>query len=476
MFKLRLIEMRYVDNDLACFFEPKSIAIVGVSRNEKKAGFGILKNVLWTFPNKDLIFPINPNAKEILGLKVYSSLKEIPVDIDLVVMFISPKHIPNLLQECYKKNVRGVIIESAGFAESGLEGKLIQDEIKKLGREYGIRIWGGNCMGTVTDKLITTFEPIDDKMRKKGNVSIVGQSGYFSGAVILQLFTERHLGIRKSCSIGNRIDVNECDLLKDFIYDKKTEVAGFYLEGLSEPRKFLKLAREYTKNKPLICLLGGQSEVGKRAALSHTSSTAEGSPELLRDVLKQSRIIQVTEFGEFFNTVEAFSKLPSPKGNKLAIVTITGAGGVIGADIAEKYDLKIPELSESTTAELQKIFPSWMPPKNPVDSWPAFEIHGLDKALRQIIPILFQGEEIDMILLMVAAMQVSTSFDPKVISDMQKYRKPIVTYFVGENSLKTQWTEKIRFDGGVVFDDIQTAIKVLSLLSSQTQKIRKIPE
>jgi len=301
--------MKHVNNDLTCFFQPKSIAIIGVSRNEKKAGYGILKNILWTFPNKESIFPINPNANEILGLKVYSSLLKTPVDIDLVIMFVSPKLIPSLLGECYHKKVRGVIIESAGFAETGLEGKAIQEEIKKLGKEYGIRIWGGNCMGTVTDELITTFEPISAETRKKGKLSIVGQSGYFSGAVILQLFTERYLGIRKSCSIGNRIDINECDLLEDFIEDERTEVAAFYLEGLSNPRKFLKLARKFTQTKPLICLLGGQSEVGKKAALSHTSSTAHGSPKLLKDLLKQSRIIQVTEFGEFFNIVEGLEEL-----------------------------------------------------------------------------------------------------------------------------------------------------------------------
>jgi len=462
--------MRQVKNDLTCFFKPKSIAIIGVSRNEKKAGHGILKNILWTFPHEELIFPINPKAKEILGLKVYPSLLKIPVDVDLVIMFVSPKLIPSLLGECFHKKVRGVIIESAGFAESGLEGKAIQKEIKRLGKEYGIRIWGGNCMGTVTDELITTFEPINAEDRKKGNVSIVGQSGYFSGAVVLQLFTERFLGIRKSCSIGNRIDVNECDLLEDFLEDERTEISAFYLEGLSNPRKFLKLARKFTQTKPLICLLGGQSEVGKKAALSHTSSTAIGSPKLLKDILKQSRIIQVSEFGEFFNVVEAFSKLPAPQGNKLAIVTITGAGGVIGADIAAKFNVVIPELSEATTEKLQKVFPAWMPPKNPVDSWPAFELHGIDKALRQIIPILFQSGEVDMIVLMIGAMQVARTFDPQVIRDMQIHAKPIVTYFVGDNTLKSQWTGKIRSDGGVVYDDIRTAIKVLSLLSSYAQR------
>lgn len=383
--------------DLSCFFHPESIAIIGVSRNSSKAGYGILKNVLWTFSRTERFFPINPKAKEILGLKVYHSLMEVPENINLVICFVAPKSIPSLLKECHQKGVKGIIIESAGFAEAGKEGKAIQEDIGQLGKQLNIRIWGGNCMGTVTDELITTFEPITADMRRKGVVSIVGQSGYFSGAVILQLFTERYTGIRKAASIGNRIDIDECDLLQDFLKDEETKVAAFYLEGLKRPRKFLKLAKEFTQSKPLICLLGGQSEVGRSAALSHTSSTAHGSPQLLSDLLKQSKIIQATEFGDFFNIVEAFAKLPLPNGNRLAIVTITGAGGVIGADIAAKYNIKIPEFSESTTQKLQKLFPEWMPPKNPVDSWPAFEIHGLDEALRQIIPILCESNEIDMI-------------------------------------------------------------------------------
>ncbi len=450
-----------MQSDLSCFFHPESIAIVGVSRNTTKAGYGILKNVLWTFSNTERIYPINPKATEILGLKVFHSLKDIEENIDLVICFVTPKVIPALLHECNEKGVKGVIIESAGFAEIGEEGKRVQNEISRLGKEFNIRIWGGNCMGTITDELITTFEPITADMRQKGVVSIVGQSGYFSGAVILQMFTERYLGVRTAASIGNRIDVDECDLLEHFMSDYETRVAAFYLEGLKQPRKFLRLAKDFTKTKPLICLLGGQSEVGRKAALSHTSSTAHGSPQLLSNVLKQSKIIQATEFGEFFNIMEAFAKLPLPAGNRLAIVTITGAGGVIGADIAANFNIKIPQLSDVTTKKLQEFFPKWMSPKNPLDSWPAFEIHGLAKALHQIIPTLFESNEIDMILLMIAAMQVAITFDPALINTMKKFNKPIITYIVGDNRIKKEWTTQIRLEGGVVYDDINTAIKVL---------------
>ncbi len=455
-----------MQSDLSCFFQPESIAVVGVSRNSKKAGYGILKNVLWSFSKTDKIFPVNPKAKDILGLKVFHSLLDIPGKIDLVICFIAPKIIPSLLKECHEKGVRGIIIESAGFAEIGKEGRKLQEQIGRLGKEYHIRIWGGNCMGTITDELITTFEPISADMRRTGGISIVGQSGYFSGAVILQFFTERAVGIRKAASIGNRIDVDESDLLQDFLDDEETTVAAFYLEGLKRPRKFLSLAKQFTKSRPLICLLGGQSEVGRSAALSHTSSTAHGSPKLLSDLLKQSKIISASEFGEFFNIVEAFDKLPIPTGNRLAIVTITGAGGVIGADIAANYDIKIPEFSKSTTQQLEEVFPKWMPPKNPLDSWPAFEIHGLDEALRQIIPILFKSNEIDMLILMIAAMQVAITFNPSVIQEMRKYRKPIVTYIVGDHSIKSQWTSQIRSEGGVVYDNIRTAIKVLDLMAT----------
>ena len=448
---------------LSMFFAPKSIAVVGVSRNPSKAGHGILKNILWSFEYKDNIFPVNPSATEILGIPAFASLLEIPIDIDLVILSVPPKIIPGLMSQCYEKKVKGVIIESAGFAEVGEEGEKVQNEILKLAKKYNVRIWGANCMGTVTDTLVTTFEPFDDNIRVKGHLSIVGQSGYFGGAVLLQFFSERKIGIRKACSIGNKVDVDECDLLIDFLNDEKTNVAAFYLEGFKNPRKFLQIARKSTK--PIICLLGGQSPVGKKAVLSHTSSTAHGSPELLASLLSQSGIIQVEEFGELFNVVEAFTKLPVPKGNKLAIVTITGAGGVIGADIASKYNIELPDLSNQVTKKLQQIFPSWMPPKNPVDSWPAFELHGVDKALRKILPILLQSDEIDMVILMIACMSVAKTFDPMIVKSMNKYAKPLITYFVGDKEIKDNWTRTIRSNNGVVFDNIRTCIRTLYFLN-----------
>jgi acetyltransferase len=451
------------------FFNPQSIAIVGASRNPRKAGYGILKNVIWSFSNSNRIYPVNPSADTILGLKCYRSVEEIPDKIELAILFITPKLIPEILDQCYHKSVKGVIIESAGFAEVGNEE--IQNIIKRKGSEYKIRIWGGNCMGTVTDTLVTTFEPFNKETRLKGNVSIVGQSGYFGGAILLQLFSERKIGIRKACSIGNRIDVDENDLLLDFLADRETKVAVFYLEGFQNPRQFLRVAKK--SDKPIICLIGGQSSIGKKAALSHTSSTAHGSPEFLSGLLRHSGIFQVEEFGDLFNVVEAFVKLPIPENNRLAIVTITGAGGVIGADIAAKFDIEVPELSQSLTENLQKIFPKWMPPKNPIDSWPAFELHGVDNALKRIIPIIFKSEEIDIIILMIACMSVSESFDPGIVKDMrQLYHKPIIVYLVGEDSIKSRWTEKIREDGGVVFNDIKTCIHVAELLYHYQRKLK----
>lgn len=451
------------------FFNPQSIAIVGASRNPAKAGYGILKNVIWSFSNSNRIYPVNPSADTILGLKCYRSVQEIPDNIDLAILFTAPKYIPEILEQCYHKEVKGIIIESAGFAEVGNEE--IQDTIKRKGREYKIRIWGGNCMGTVTDNLVTTFEPFSEATRMRGNISIVGQSGYFGGAILLQLFSERKIGIRKACSIGNRIDVDENDLLLDFLADKETKVAVFYLEGFQNPRQFLRIARK--SDKPIICLIGGQSSVGKKAALSHTSSTAHGSPELLSGLLKQSGIIQVEEFGDLFNVLEAFVKLSIPDNNRLAIVTITGAGGVVGADIATKYDIEVPELSQSLTEKLQRIFPKWMPPKNPIDSWPAFELHGVDNALRQIIPIIFKSEEIDIIILMIACMSVSKSFDPGIVKDMQElFHKPIISYFVGEKAIKDEWVNQVREDGGVAYGDIKTCIRVAELLYHYKKKIK----
>ncbi len=449
-------------SDLSMFFEPKSIAVVGASTNPKKGGHNILKNIIKSW-GKERLYPINPKADEVLGVKAYPSLLDVPEEqIDLVIIYINAKYVLDILKQCEKKKVRGVLIESAGFAEVGGEGKKIQEEMERFAKRTGIRIWGGNCMGYIMDGLITTF--LDIKEVPVGGLSLVGQSGYFSGAIYEYVVTERKLGIRKACSIGNKTDVDENDMLGDFLKDDKTEVIVLYLESFKDGRRFYELSKEVSKKKPVICLPGATSEAGKTAAASHTGAIAgSASFEILESILgKQAGVVLIRDFEEMFDLAEGFLRLPLPKGNNLGIITITGAGGVVASDLAYQYGLKVPSLPSEVEEKLKTVYPSWMPPKNPADSWPAFEQHGVIPVLKTELEAMLSNDAFDMLLIIMASIKVALDFNPEIIGEyIKKYNKPIVMWITGEKEVTEEWVDRLRKSGGVAYDGVETSIKVL---------------
>jgi len=447
------------------FFKPSSIAVVGASSDPSKGGNMILTNIARSWGTNRL-YPVNPRGEEIMGMRVYKSLEDIPEEqIDLVILFIPSRFIIQVLEQCVKKEVRGVIIESAGFAEVGKEGKKIQDDMVRISKTSGMRIWGGNCMAFIMKGLITTFLVIDKVT--EGNLSIVGQSGYFSGAVYEYLVTERDLNIRKACSIGNKTDVDECDLIIDFDKDPGTKVAAFYLESFKDGRKFVELAKDVSKRMPVICLPGAMSETGRQAAASHTGALITRTPsKLFKSVLTNAGVILAESFKELFDLSEAFSRLPVPEGRNLAVITITGAGGVVACDVAEKYGLNIVKLPVEAEKRLKTVFPSWMPPRNPVDAWPAFEKSGLMNALDTMLDCILAEKDVHMLIVMMASIKVAYDFDPAIIGKyINKYNKPIVTCITGEKKLTERWVKVIREGNAVNFDSIDSCIGILAKMA-----------
>jgi len=448
------------------FFNPSGIAVIGASADPRKGGNMILMNII-NSRGKEKLYPVNPKGGDILGMKAYRSILDVPEDqLDLVILFIPSKFVIKTLEECVEKNVKGVIIQSAGFAETGAEGKKIQAEMVNISENSGMRIWGGNCMAYIMDGLVTTFLPID--VVPKGRLSIVGQSGYFSGAVYEYLVTNRGLGIRKTCSIGNKTDVDECDLLWHLgEEDDETGVIAFYLESFKDGRKFVKLASKVTLRKPVICLAGAMSQKGRIAASSHTGALVTDTPvRLYNDVMKTAGVILVESFVELYDLSEAFSRLPLPKGRKIAIVTITGAGGVIACDLAERHGLDVVDLPLDARERLVKIYPDWMPPRNPVDAWPAFEKTGLNKALEEMMDTVMVEGGVDAVIVQMGAIKVASTFDATIPGKyVQKYGKPVITCIIGEKELTEKWQETVRDTGAVNYESIETCVKVLAKMA-----------
>ncbi|MBW1998929.1 MAG: CoA-binding protein [Deltaproteobacteria bacterium] len=451
------------------FFEPRSVAVVGASTNPKKDGNIILRNIIDSDFSGE-IYPINPNATEVCGLKAYPSLLDVPGEVDLVVIIIPARFSPQVMEDCARKGVKAVIIEAMGFSEIGEQGKKLQDRIVEIAKKNGIRVMGPNCTGIVSRDLVTSFFPIKDV--PKGNVTMIGQSGLLAAGMASDIIVNRTLNVRKICSIGNKCDLNENDLLEYFAEDDQTHVISMYLESISDGSRFVRLARHVTPRKPVILLYGGRTGAGAQAAKSHTGSIASNA-RIVDTALKQSGCIKAEDFVELKEFAKVFSTQPIPRGNRVAVVTAAGSVGVVVSDLCEERGLGLPELTAGSVKDLQEIFPEWMLPKNPIDLWFSIEQIGLAKALEKSMRASLSAPNIDALVVILAGFEYTVEvIEKRIVQEIaQQYGKPvIVCMLVGYNKYKNLILEKLGVDMPV-FTSLASGIKALSKLCEYGMRI-----
>ena len=363
---------------MQCFFDPKSVAIIGASRDPKRGGYRILKNVQTGFQGP--IYPVNPLCDQIDGLRCYPSVLDIPEPVDLAIVYVPSRLVPAVVRQCAQRGVPGAIIESAGFAETGAAGKALQDELKQIAAETGIRLWGPNCMGLVdmVKRHVFSFvvEGIWEEGALVGDVSLIVQSGLLAAGFVVDLMSHRGVGISKACSIGNKVDVDECDLLEWLLDDPYTKAIGLYLESVADGRRFMELCRR--SRKPIVVLKGGKSAGGAEAAMSHTASLA-GHGGVVSGAFAQVGVVEAHDFAQMMDICRTLARFPeAPKTNRrrVAILTASGGAGIMSADFVDEVGLELAELSEATQRELQRVYPEWMPVANPVDLFPAIDRNG----------------------------------------------------------------------------------------------------
>lgn len=379
------------NNIIHLFLNPKSVAIIGASRNPMKGGNWIVNNL--TSNNfKGEIYPINPNSEgQIYGLDIKKSVLDIDKKVDLAIFYVPNWVIPSILEECIEKGIKGAIIETSGFEEVGDKGLELRDQILKITDNFKkIRIVGPNCMGiTRIDNnsnseerggFFSGFGVFNNY--KRGNIAVISQSGMLNGGYLMHIMEKYpDIGFRYSCAIGNKMDLSELEFLEYFIDDSTVNVIAIYLESFKDPRKFIELCRKTKEipNKTIILVKGGLTPQGQKATLSHTGSLAENL-QLIEAIIKQSGIIRAHSFYELFQFARTFSmmynagkKLPR-KGNVTTIVGSGGAGTII-ADLLMRYGLNLPLFGDKAYRALEEIFPSWMPPNrfSLIDIWPAME-------------------------------------------------------------------------------------------------------
>jgi len=451
------------------FFEPSNVALIGATETHGKPGRNLHVNLSGGFG--DNYYPVNPKGGELSGRKVYKSITEIPVDIDVAVIFIPAKFTLDAVKECVEKDVKGIIIQSAGYSEVGEEGKLLQEKIVQTANDAGIRVWGPNCMGVINGnkRYVISFmspRPWDEKLIP-GGLSMVVQSGMLSAGFLISAMGRANFGLSKVCSIGNKADVNELDVLEYLIKDDETKVVAMYLESITDGPRFMKAAKN--AGKPIVVLKGGVSEGGARAAVSHTASIA-GDRRIIDGALEQANVVRVEGFYELLDVARMLDRYGRrPKKNaKLAVLTFSGAAGIVTSDTIDSMGMELAEYSDDTKKKLEKIYPPWMPPENPADLYPAIEINGPIKTYAVALKASLEDDNVDAIMMHIFAMPIQLIGDKlDEWSDIiAKYNKPVVAWLMGdpESSIKMSWELEMR--GLPVMPDIRRAASTLAAVFS----------
>lgn len=443
------------------FFDPESVAVIGASADPRKGGFALISNLKEKFATG--LYPIHPEGGRVCGLKALQRVGDLPDPVDLAIIFIRAPMVPDAIQQCGMKGIRNVMIQSAGFAEAGGQGIALQDRCLSIAREYGIRIWGPNCMGVVNGRtgMVASFMRTDiwKGHLKPGGVSMIVQSGMLSAGFLSQVLKEEYFGLSKACSIGNKSDVNECDLLEYFAQDQSTEVVGMYLESVADAGRFRRAAGNL--GKPMVALKGGSSEAGARAARSHTASLA-GNPALIEGFFRQVGVHQVSDFFEMVDLLRAISLWKvNQRGSRIGILTFSGASGIVASDYLDRYAMTLARLSEETIVSLKKIFPDWMEPGNPVDLWPAIERVGR-QAYCTALEALLNDPGVDGIYihLYVDSHWLGDMVD--ALSPIGRSAKPVAIWAIGETSTFPVLRKHLEPMGAAVFTELSRGAMVLS--------------
>lgn len=437
---------------LSKLFKPEKIAVVGASRHKGKTGHEIYDNLLHDFEGKTI--PVNPNADEVEGNKAYN---EIPEHTDLAVIAVPSKIVPNVMEDAANKDVKAVIIISAGFSETG--NKELEQEIVDIAERNNIKLLGPNVLGLINteNNMNASFAA---KNPEKGSISFMSQSGAFCTA-ILDYAKAEHIGFRHFVSLGNKAQMNESDFLEYWRQDKQTDVILSYTEGIENGREFIKQARKTSKEKPIVMVKSGRTSKGGEAASSHTGSVA-GSYKAYQAAFRKTGIIEAESNRELLNYGRGFSYQSLPKGKNVAIITNAGGPGVITTDELNEKGLQLAEFSEETKRKLQEQMPEESTPHNPLD---VIGDAGHER-YRKAINIIRKDSNIDAIVVLLTpqANTEITKTAKTIVQQEEKTEKTLMTAFIGEKDVQ-KGKEILENNKIPDYEDPVDAIKTLKAMN-----------
>jgi acetyltransferase len=407
------------------FFNPCAVAVVGASREAGKVGHSLMQNLVehgFTGP----IYPVNPKADEIMGKKCYPDISSLPARVDLAVIAIPAKLVPQAIEDCGKKGIHAAIVISAGFKEVGEAGKDLEKQLFNSAMVSGVRVLGPNCLGLINARcnLDASFAA---HYPEKGDIAVMSQSGAICTA-ILDWSIRNHIGFSKLISIGNKVDIDEETLIEALSEDDDTKVIVGYLEDIANGPHFMRTAEHVTKRKPIILIKAGTTEAGSKAASSHTGSIA-GAHIAYQCAFRRSGILQAPSLEALFDYAQIFSYQPLLKGRRIAVITNAGGPGIMAADAVENVGLSFASISDATKAKLRSFLPAASNIANPIDilgDAPA-EIYG------KTLEVILEEEGIDgvVVLLTPQAMIDVEEAARQIVKKTAGHAKPIVTSFIG---------------------------------------------
>src|SRR5690625_3539904 len=466
------VESRSLD-PLNEMFNPKSIAVIGASSDEKKNGGRLFRYIAENNYDGDL-YPVNPTAKEIKGYKAYPNIKDIPGDVDLACIIVAAKIVPHIMRDCIEKGVKAAIIYSSGFAEVGTEGEKLQNEVLQLAKDGGIRVLGPNSIGIASPEknIYTAFgAALESEVKVPGNVGFVSQSGAM-GSALLSRAWENKIGFSRWISVANEMDLSATDFIEYLAEDELTNVISVFMEALKDADSFARASQKALANdKPLVVFKTGRSEVGKRAVQSHTGSIA-GDDQAYSTAFEKYGALQVAHLEDLVDVSIALDVQPVPSGNKIGILTASGGAASVLADLCSELDMEVPPLKESKEA-IEHLIPPFGSAENPIDV--TAEIIAQPEMFKQVLESLVNDADIDAVIVM-----LTTNADPgaliiaQAITEVfEKSDKPIVVGRLGADMIAPKAMEYYADNKFPVYETPEKVVNVMHYLVKYSELINK---
>ena len=468
------VEDQKSPESLDLLFEPRSVVVVGASRTPHKAGNDVIQNILANeFSGK--LYLVNPRGGEILGHRVYPSIQDLPESIDLAIIILPATATPQAIRDCAAKGAKAIVMAASGFAEVDEQGEKLQEETIQAIRETGVRAIGPNTSGHISTphNFTSSFFPLGKVPR--GHVSYLAQTGNFATHTMRYIISGEHFGVARVLGMGNKLDVEESEVLDYYGRDPETSAIFVYLESFKKPRRFLEVASRVTRSKPVILLKGGSTTEGSRAAIAHTAALASDD-RIIDGALRQAGVVRVYDYSHLILAAKAISAMPLPKGNRVSFSAPSGAMLVCMTDLCHRrWGLQVPELAEKTRRRLQEISPPYIRMRNPVDIWPAATATGVEFAYREGTEAVLKDHNIDAVVMILMITEETGVPSMDFIVDLaRRYpAKPLYVTFSGQREQMEKAKAYLEPRGVPTFPLIEQPFEVLSILARCRQALER---